>query len=94
MALVTGTPLGTINAQDDIYLDTAPSLWFQDFSADELNNPDGDGFSVAKDVLNRIFGPTFGRAGRTFFGMPAIRTRRPESPSPAGTRPASMPPAQ
>lgn len=44
MALVTGTPLGTINAQDDIYLDTAPSLWFQDFTADELNNPDGDGF--------------------------------------------------
>lgn len=44
MALVTGTPLGTINAQDDIYLDTAPSLWFQDFSAALLNNPDGAGF--------------------------------------------------
>jgi len=44
MALVTGTPLGTINAQDDIYLDTAPSLWFQDATADPLNNPDGDGF--------------------------------------------------
>lgn len=44
MALVTGTPLGTINSQDDLYLDSAPSLWFQDASADELNNPDGDGF--------------------------------------------------
>lgn len=44
MALVTGTPLGVINAQDDIYLDTAPSLWFQDYAADELNIPDGDGF--------------------------------------------------
>lgn len=44
MALVTGTPLGVINAQDDIYLDTAPSLWFQDFAADLLNNPDGDNF--------------------------------------------------
>lgn len=44
MALVTGTPLGTINAQDDLYIETAPSLWFQDFIADELNNPDGDGF--------------------------------------------------
>ena len=44
MALVTGTPLGTINAQDDLYLDTAPSLWFQDFNANLLNNPDGDGF--------------------------------------------------
>lgn len=44
MTLVTGTPLGTINAQDDLYLDTAPSLWFQDFLADLCNNPDGDGF--------------------------------------------------
>ncbi len=44
MALVTGTPLGNINAQDDIYLDTAPSLWFQDATADLINNPDGDGF--------------------------------------------------
>lgn len=42
--LVTGTPLGHIHAQDDIYLDTAPSLWFQDFIAAELNNPDADGF--------------------------------------------------
>lgn len=44
MALVTGTPLGTINQQDDIYLDVAPSLWFQDNTANPLNNPDGDGF--------------------------------------------------
>lgn len=44
MALVTGTPLGTINSQDDLYVETAPSLWFQDSEADEINNPDGDGF--------------------------------------------------
>lgn len=44
MALVTGTPLGVINAQDDIYIDTPPSLWFQDVAADPLNNPDADGF--------------------------------------------------
>lgn len=44
MTLVTGTPLGSTNAQDDIYLDTAPSLWFQDAQANLLNNPDGDGF--------------------------------------------------
>lgn len=44
MSLVTGTPLGTINQQDDIYLDAAPSLWFQDNTANPLNNPDGDGF--------------------------------------------------
>jgi len=44
MALITGTPLGTINEQDNIYLDTPPSLWFQDYTANELNNPDADGF--------------------------------------------------
>lgn len=44
MALVTGTPLGTTTAQDDLYIETAPSLWFQDYSADLLNKPDGDGF--------------------------------------------------
>ena len=44
MALVTGTPLGTINAQDNLYIDTAPSLWFQDYLADPLNNPDADSF--------------------------------------------------
>lgn len=44
MALVTGTPLGTINQQDDLYLDVAPSIWFQDNTADPLNNPDADGF--------------------------------------------------
>jgi len=44
MALVTGTPLGVINSQDSIFLDTAPSLWFQDADADLVNNPDGDGF--------------------------------------------------
>lgn len=44
MALVTGTPLGTINAQDELYIDVAPSIWFQDYSGTLLNNPDGDGF--------------------------------------------------
>jgi hypothetical protein len=44
MALVTGTPLGQINAQDELYIDVAPSIWFQDYNADLLSNPDGDGF--------------------------------------------------
>ena len=44
MTLVTGTPLGVINAQDDLYIDTPPSLWFQDATADLLNKPDSDGF--------------------------------------------------
>lgn len=44
MALVTGTPMGVTTAQDDLYLETAPSIWFQDYEAPLLNSPDGDGF--------------------------------------------------
>ena len=42
--LVTGAPVGQINAQEEIYLDGAPYLYFQDGTATPLNNPDGDGF--------------------------------------------------
>lgn len=42
--LVTGTPVGSILAQEEIYLDGAPYLYFQDANANPLNNPDGDGF--------------------------------------------------
>jgi hypothetical protein len=44
MALVTGTPLGTIDTQDEIYLEGAPNIYFQDATATPLNNPDGDGY--------------------------------------------------
>lgn len=44
MSLVTGTPVGTIESQEDIYLESAPSIYFQDSSADPLYNPDSDGF--------------------------------------------------
>lgn len=42
--LVTGVPIGNILAQDEIYLEGAPYLYFQDATANPLNNPDGDGF--------------------------------------------------
>ncbi len=42
--LVTGSPLGTINAQEELYIDSAPYLYFQDYSAPLLWNPDADGF--------------------------------------------------
>lgn len=46
MALVTGTPLGVINTMDDLYIDTAPTIYFQqrDTSNALLNNPDANGF--------------------------------------------------
>jgi len=40
VALATGTPLGTITSQDEIYLEGAPNIYFQDATATPLNNPD------------------------------------------------------
>lgn len=42
--LATGVPVGSILAQDEIYLEGAPYLYFQDATANPLNNPDSDGF--------------------------------------------------
>ena len=42
--LVTGVPVGNIDAQEEIYVEGAPYLYFQDASANPLNNPDADGF--------------------------------------------------
>lgn len=44
MALVTGTPVGNLTESEDIYLESAPSIFFQDNTADPMNNPDSDGF--------------------------------------------------
>lgn len=42
--LVTGYPLGNIDAQEEIYLNSAPYLYFQESDANLLNNPDADGY--------------------------------------------------
>lgn len=44
MALVTGTPVGSITSQEELYIDGAPNIYIQDYSAPLLNNPDGDGY--------------------------------------------------
>jgi hypothetical protein len=44
MALKTGTPEGNIVQQDEIYIEGAPYIYFQDADADLLHNPDGDGY--------------------------------------------------
>lgn len=44
MALITGTPLGSITSQEELYLEGAPNLWYQDDIANLLSNPDSDGF--------------------------------------------------
>ena len=42
--LVTGAAVGNIVAQDEIYLEGAPYLYYQDATANPLNNPDADGY--------------------------------------------------
>lgn len=42
MALITGTPLGNVVNQEEIYLEGAPYIYFQDAEANPLNNPDTD----------------------------------------------------
>ena len=44
MALVTGTPFSSTTAQEEIYLDGAPNIYYQDNEANPFNNPDGDGY--------------------------------------------------
>jgi len=44
MGLITGTPLGTITSQSELYIEGAPYIYFQDYSATELSNPDAQGF--------------------------------------------------
>lgn len=44
MSLITGTPPGTTNSQESLYIEGAPTIYFQDYSAPILNNPDGNGY--------------------------------------------------
>lgn len=42
--LVTGTPLGTITTQEELYVEGSPYIFLQDATANPLNNPDSDGY--------------------------------------------------
>lgn len=44
MSLITGTPLGSITTQEDLFVDSSPSIYFQNSTATPLFNPDADGF--------------------------------------------------
>lgn len=44
MSLVTGTPIGNVDSQDEIYLEGAPNFYIQDYNASPLNNPDADSY--------------------------------------------------
>lgn len=44
MSLVTGTPIGSIETAEGLFLSDAPSIYFQDYTATPLKNPDANGF--------------------------------------------------
>lgn len=44
MALITGTPVGNLDVQEDLYLEGSPNMYFQDYTASPLKNPDASGF--------------------------------------------------
>jgi len=64
MSLLTGTPLGVITQQDEIYLDTAPTFFFQNSDSGSgvgsqgyLHNPDAQGFywSLTGSSTNPVY---------------------------------------
>lgn len=57
-AMVTGSPVGLITTQDDIYIEGAPYVYYQDSDGvNELNNPDSDGFywNLSGTVSNPVY---------------------------------------
>lgn len=44
MAIITGTPVGSLTAQEDIYLEGAPTIYIQQYEAPEWHSPDANGF--------------------------------------------------
>lgn len=42
--LTTGTPEGNITSMEELYIEGAPYIFFQDYRATPLNNPDGDNY--------------------------------------------------
>ena len=43
-SLITGSPIGNLDTQEDLYLEGAPTVFVQDYNATPLFNPDADGF--------------------------------------------------
>lgn len=44
MSLVTGSAIGNVVSQEEIYPDGAPNIYYQDYLATPLHNPDADGY--------------------------------------------------
>ena len=57
MALVTGTPVGSVTTNEEIVLEGAPNIYVQDASATPLSNPDSEGFywGLSGTTTNPVF---------------------------------------
>lgn len=44
MALITGSPIGNVATQSEIYIEGSPYIYIQQTEANPLKNPDSDGF--------------------------------------------------
>jgi hypothetical protein len=44
MALTTGTPVGNVLTQEELFIEGAPTIYIQDWEAGLLNNPDANSF--------------------------------------------------
>ena len=44
MTLITGSPIGNVLTQEDLYIEGAPYIYFQDYTATPLHNPDANGY--------------------------------------------------
>lgn len=44
MSLSTGTPLGNVDTQDEVYVEGSPYIFIQQTEATPLHNPDGSGY--------------------------------------------------
>lgn len=44
MTLITGSPVGNVDSQDEVYVEGAPYIYVQQTDANPLNNPDADGY--------------------------------------------------
>lgn len=44
MALITGSPVGNVDTQEEVYLEGSPYIYIQQTEANPLNNPDADGY--------------------------------------------------
>lgn len=59
MTLATGTPLGNVVSQEELYIEGAPTIFIQDYNATPLFHPDADGYY-------------YGMSGTTLYPVSAI----------------------